>query len=158
MSEQIALWVDCPPPTDSEFTQLIITVGENCWIILLYSVNLWPVHMEFQIPLMLASPNIKTKSQLMLASQILIIICKIFVKLVLRDGSSFLLDPTLNTSLKPHFQKVLSCGCPCHTWVIWFFILLWDSLTEGRQCMPTPSFCQVERRFHNRELNHQPLP
>ena len=34
---------------------------------------------------------------------------KTFVRLVLRVGSSFLLKPTLNTSLKPHFQKVLSC-------------------------------------------------
>ena len=23
---------------------------------------------------------------------------------------------------------------------------------------PTPSFCQVERRFHSREVNRQPLP
>ena len=40
---------------------------------------------------------------------------KIFARLVLRVGSSFLLDPTLNTSPKPHLQKVLPCRHPCHT-------------------------------------------
>ena len=29
---------------------------------------------------------------------------------------AFLLDPTLNTSHEPHFQIVLLCGRPCHTW------------------------------------------
>ena len=41
---------------------------------------------------------------------------KIFAWLVLRVGSNLLLDPTLNTSPKPHLQKVLPCGHPCHTW------------------------------------------
>ena len=36
--------------------------------------------------------------------------------LVLRFGSSFLLDSTLNASPKPHLRKVLSCRHPCHTW------------------------------------------
>ena len=36
--------------------------------------------------------------------------------LVLRFRSSFWLDPTLNTSPKPHLQKVLSCRHLCHTW------------------------------------------
>jgi len=37
--------------------------------------------------------------------------------LVLRVESSFWLDPTLNTSLKPHLQKALPCGHACHsTW------------------------------------------
>jgi hypothetical protein len=31
-------------------------------------------------------------------------------------GSSLLLDPTPNTSPKPHLQKVLPCRHPCHTW------------------------------------------
>ena len=35
---------------------------------------------------------------------------------MLRVESSFLLDPTLNTSPKPHLQKVLWCRHPCHTW------------------------------------------
>jgi hypothetical protein len=39
-----------------------------------------------------------------------------FSGLVLRVGISFVLDPTLNTSLKPHLQKVQPCRHPCHTW------------------------------------------
>ena len=31
-------------------------------------------------------------------------------------GSSFLLNPTLNTSPQSHLQKMLSCKNPCHTW------------------------------------------
>ena len=38
------------------------------------------------------------------------------MRLMLGDGSRFLLDPTLNTSPKPHLQKLLPCGHPCHTW------------------------------------------
>ena len=48
--------------------------------------------------------------------RILIIYAKIIVGLVLRVRSSFGLDPTLNTSLKPHLQNLLSCKHPCHTW------------------------------------------
>ena len=40
----------------------------------------------------------------------------IFVGLMLRVGFSFLPDPTLNISPKPHLQKVLTCRHPCHTW------------------------------------------
>ena len=39
----------------------------------------------------------------------------IFAGLVLRVGSSFLLDPTLNTGPKAHLQKVLRCRHPYHT-------------------------------------------
>ena len=35
---------------------------------------------------------------------------------VLSVWSSFLLDPILNTSPKPHLQKVFSCRHSCHTW------------------------------------------
>ena len=41
---------------------------------------------------------------------------KIFVGVVWRVGCSFLLDPTLNTTPKPHLQKVLPCRHSCHTW------------------------------------------
>jgi len=41
---------------------------------------------------------------------------KMFVELGLRVVSSFLLDPTCNTSPKPHLQKELSCRHPCHSW------------------------------------------
>ena len=41
---------------------------------------------------------------------------QIFLGLVLRVGSSFLLVPTLNTSPKPYLQIVLWCRHPCHTW------------------------------------------
>ena len=41
---------------------------------------------------------------------------KIFARLGLRVGSSFLLDPSFNTSRKPHLQKALPCKLPCHTW------------------------------------------
>ena len=43
----------------------------------------------------------------------------IFAWLVSRVGSSFLLNPTLNTSHKPHLHKVLPCRHPCHTWDSW---------------------------------------
>ena len=38
--------------------------------------------------------------------------------LVLQVGSSFLLNPTINTSPMPHLQKVLPCRHPCHTWAL----------------------------------------
>ena len=41
---------------------------------------------------------------------------KKFLGLVLRVGSSFLLNPTLNMRPEPHLQKVLPCRHPCHTW------------------------------------------
>jgi hypothetical protein len=37
---------------------------------------------------------------------------KKFAGLVLKVGSTFLLDPTLNTIPKPHLQKVLPCRHP----------------------------------------------
>ena len=78
-------------------------------------------------PLILACPNLEAKSQLLsfklLLKKWLVIIevgslflyAKIFAGFVLRVESRLLLDPSLNTSLKPHLQKVLSCGHPCHT-------------------------------------------
>ena len=49
----------------------------------------------------------------------------------LRVGSSFLLNPTCNTSSKPHLQKVLSCRHPCHSW----------DLGLGAQCdLVSPNF------------------
>ena len=39
---------------------------------------------------------------------------KHYAGLMLRVESSFLLNPTLNASLKPHLQKVLPCRHPCH--------------------------------------------
>ena len=53
---------------------------------------------------------------------IILIIIKLDIysrDLELRVESSFLLDPTLNTSPKSHVQKVLSCRHPCHIWDIW---------------------------------------
>ena len=41
---------------------------------------------------------------------------KVFVGLASRVGSCSLLGPTRNTSPKPHLQKVLPCGHPCHHW------------------------------------------
>ena len=41
---------------------------------------------------------------------------KIFMGLVLRAGSCFLLNLILNTSPKPRLQKVLLSRHPCHTW------------------------------------------
>ena len=40
--------------------------------------------------------------------------------IVLRIGSSFLLDPTLNTSPKPRLQKMLPSRHQCHTWDLGF--------------------------------------
>jgi hypothetical protein len=52
------------------------------------------------------SPTHISKSQLLSLKNIM----KIFVGFVLRVGSSFLLDLILNTSPKPHLQKMLSCS------------------------------------------------
>ena len=41
---------------------------------------------------------------------------KIFTWLVLRVGYGCFLDPTLNTSPKPHLPKMLPYGHLCHTW------------------------------------------
>ena len=41
---------------------------------------------------------------------------KIFVGLVLNVGARLLLDPTPNTSPKPHLQKAMPCRHPCHNW------------------------------------------
>ena len=45
-----------------------------------------------------------------------VIYAKIFAGIVFMIGPCFLLDPTLNTNPKPHFQKVLPSRHPCHTW------------------------------------------
>jgi hypothetical protein len=47
--------------------------------------------------------------------QVLITLCKEYSRGLVVDGwSSFLLDPTLNTSPLPHLQKVLPCRHSCH--------------------------------------------
>ena len=81
-----------------------------------------------QVPLMLASPNIDAKvptceSQIITKIWFKLIkvgtslfYAKIFVELGLRVGSSFLLDPTRNTSSISHLQKMMPCRHPCHTW------------------------------------------
>jgi hypothetical protein len=73
--------------------------------------------MGSQVP----SPNIEAKSQL--SSLKKPIQCGLYslksdldyFMRVLRIGSSFVLTPTLNTSLQSHLQKVLPCRHPCHT-------------------------------------------
>ena len=45
----------------------------------------------------------------------MIIYAKVFAKLVLSVGSNILLNPTLNTSPKPHLWKVSPCRFPCCT-------------------------------------------
>ena len=84
--------------------------------------------MGSQIPLMLASFNMKAKYQLLslrlvlkyglysLESDVDYFMRNVFEQLVLRVGSSFWLNPTLNASPKPHLQNMLSCWHPCHTW------------------------------------------
>ena len=65
----------------------------------------------------------ETKSQLLSFKIWLIIItieiwffyANVFAGLVSRVGSSFSLDPTLNTSPKPHLGKVWPCRHPHHT-------------------------------------------
>ena len=62
-------------------------------------------------------------------------ICKIFAGVVLTIGSSFLLGPTLDTSPKPHLQKVLLCRHPCYTW---------DPVWSGKSQLP----CSQRLRLH----------
>ena len=45
-----------------------------------------------------------------------ILLRNILTGLVFKIGSSYLLDPTLNTSPKPYLQKGLPCRHPWHTW------------------------------------------
>ena len=60
-------------------------------------------------------------------SRILIIYAKVFAKLVLSVGSNILLNPTLNTSPKPHLRKVSPCRFPCCTS---YLIRTWDPCEE----------------------------
>ena len=78
-----------------------------------------------QVLVMLASPNMEAKYQLVSLKKIWLIIikvifwlfyAKIFTGFGLRVGSSFLLDLTHNASPKLHLQKVLPCRHPCHSW------------------------------------------
>ena len=98
------------------------------------------IHMGSQVPLMLTSPNMEVvltfEPQETIKIWLVIIkvglwlfYAKIFTGLVLRVGSSFLLDPTLNTPPKPHFQKV-PCGHPCHTLAVWFFMAFFITATR----------------------------
>ena len=41
---------------------------------------------------------------------------RVFTGPMFRVRSTFLLDPTPNTSTKPHLQEVLPRRHPCHTW------------------------------------------
>ena len=74
-----------------------------------------------QEPLMFASSNMEAKSQLVSLNKssnivnyhkgrIWILMQKISAGLVLRVGFRFSLDPTLNTSPKPHLQKYCYVG------------------------------------------------
>ena len=56
-------------------------------------------------------PQATIEMWLIFISRTLIILCRIYVGLDL-----WKLDPTLNTSSKPHLQKMLPCKHPCHTW------------------------------------------
>ena len=56
---------------------------------------------------------------IIIISPVLIIYVPISAELVLRVGSGFLFDPTLNTSFKPHLQRLLPCRNPYHTWHLW---------------------------------------
>jgi hypothetical protein len=79
-------------------------------------------------PLMLASTNMEAKVPTFEPQDIIkiwliviqveprLLYTKVFAGLVLRVGSSFLLNPTLDTHLKLHLQKVLPCRYPCHIW------------------------------------------
>ena len=121
--KMLHLWplTRCKPKVDQE--EWPCTEKWMCWGL---------VCMGSQVPkstLMLASPQQGDKSSNVSTSRKSIRIwfinmkgiswlfyIKIFSGLVLGVGSSFLLDPTLNTSPKPHLQKVLPCGHSCHTW------------------------------------------
>ena len=72
-------------------------------------------------------------------SWILIILWKILTGLMLRVVSSFLPDPTLNISVKPHLQKALPCGHPCHTWDLGL-----GTVSSGKYSLP----CSQRLRLH----------
>ena len=85
------------------------------------------VHIRPWVPLMLASLNMEsmlkvptvepqeTNKIYLISNKVKSwILCKIFTWLVLRVGSSFLPNPTLNTSSERHLPKVLPCGHPSH--------------------------------------------
>ena len=91
----------------------------------------WLIHVgsqvPSQVPLMRASLDMEAKSQLLSLKTPLKYglyslkhdhdyVMLNMIGLVLRVRSSFLLNPTLNTSPKPHLQKVFPCRPPCHTW------------------------------------------
>ena len=89
---------------------------------------------------------------------------QIFAQLGLSVGCSFWLNPTRNTSPKPHLQKVLPCRHPCHCWDLglgtlcemvspnfhalngWdcmdWSLVIWD-LVLGTLCEPIPSHNRV---------------
>jgi hypothetical protein len=82
--------------------------------------------MESRVPLMSASPNTEAKSQHLSLRKILnyalnslkvefLLFYANNLRIVLRIGSSFLLDPTLNTSPKPRLQTMLPSRHQCHT-------------------------------------------
>ena len=79
-------------------------------------------------PLMLASTNMEAKVPTFEPQDTIkiwlivikvgswLLYAKVYAGLVLWVGSSFLLNPTLNTHLKPHLQIALPCRYPCHIW------------------------------------------
>ena len=73
---------------------------------------------------------------------------QILAGVVLKVGSSFLLDPIPNTSPELRLQKVLSCRYPCHTW----------DLGLGTPCDPTLSYSWVlDGSYISRTPSSQPL-
>ena len=66
-------------------------------------------------------PQVTTKMWLIILKVGLsLFYAKIFAGLGLRVGYSFFLDPTCNTSPKPHLQKALPGRHPCHSWDLGF--------------------------------------
>ena len=75
----------------------------------------------------------------------------IFAGFVLRVGYCFLLNPTLNTSSKPHIQQVLSCR---QTSISYLGLRIWDPVWSGKSQLP----CSQRLRLHrwtSSELGHR---
>ena len=121
-----------------------------------------------QVPLVLAIPNMEAKSQLLNLKLSLkcgeislevgywLIYAKIFARLGLRVGFSFVLDPTRNTSPKPHLQKAPRCRQPCHSWDFGLGTMCevvspnFHAL-NGRDCMDWPNVTWDLGPLHTRE-------
>ena len=108
--------------------------------------------LKCQVPFMSTSPNMDAKSQPLSLKNLFkawfisikvrswLFYANFLWDFLLRVESSFLLDPTLNTSSDPHLQRVLPCRHYCH----YLGLGTWDLVWSGKSQLPSSQWLRLQ--------------